>query len=136
MRPLPNQRPLFSGLGCLPGQQDLFATDGELPPPPDYTIPSTETPVVDLVITGEVFDVGPGATKHLSPQHRYRYTQTCSYHLADGRQTFGEIRALTRPKLAAKVQRLRDNIARAELFAVHRGSRYCGLATKLSLMMR
>lgn len=23
------QRPLFSGLGCLPGQGDLFATDGE-----------------------------------------------------------------------------------------------------------
>lgn len=23
------QRPLFAGLGCLPGQGDLFATDGE-----------------------------------------------------------------------------------------------------------
>jgi hypothetical protein len=25
------QRPLFAGLDCLAGQQDLFSTDGELP---------------------------------------------------------------------------------------------------------
>lgn len=28
-----HQPPLFAGLDCLPGQLDLFATDGEAPPP-------------------------------------------------------------------------------------------------------
>lgn len=27
-KPAPNQRPIFAGLDCLPGQQDLFPTDG------------------------------------------------------------------------------------------------------------
>jgi hypothetical protein len=30
------QRPLLAGVDCLPGQQDLFATDGELPPARNY----------------------------------------------------------------------------------------------------
>lgn len=29
--PHKNQRPLFSGMDCLPGQQDLFPTDGQPP---------------------------------------------------------------------------------------------------------
>ena len=34
------QQPLFAGLDCLPGQEDLFATDGEFPhdPPADVVL--------------------------------------------------------------------------------------------------
>ena len=32
MKPHKHQKPLFAGLACLPGQQDLFPTDGEAPP--------------------------------------------------------------------------------------------------------
>jgi len=37
------QKVLFSGLDCLPGQMDLFATDGVVPPKPTAEIPPQTT---------------------------------------------------------------------------------------------
>lgn len=39
MKPAKNQRPLLAGMNCLPGQRDLFPTDGDklsLPDAADY----------------------------------------------------------------------------------------------------
>jgi hypothetical protein len=43
------QRKLFSGMDCLPGQRDLFATDGE---PPGEDLPDDDHWPVDAYMTG------------------------------------------------------------------------------------
>ena len=99
-------------------------------------LPTTEAPIVEIHPNARVIDIGAAAAKTMPAHARYRYKQGVIYVMDDGRQISSELRALTKPKLAERLERTRGNISGGEMFACFRGDEYCGTVLKMSLMLR
>lgn len=101
----------------------------------DYTKPSVEVAIVSVTF-GEVADIGADAAKRIPSHSRYRYLQTTTYTLEDGRELGANIFALSKPKLAQRAEALTLAIAKREYFASFRGETYVGTVQKFSLLLR
>lgn len=75
-----------------------------------------EQQVIKVQERGGIIDIGPDAPKSMQPCYRYRYKIQLVYTTADNEEHVGEARALTKPKLAQRLQQIRNQVDSHELF--------------------
>lgn len=100
---------------------------------------SPEVRIVQVELVSEVKDIGAGMAKLLPASARFRYSVEVHYVLETGERVGTEIRGLTRPKLAQRVESTKSNIERGGMFAQqfdHGAGPYWSFVTKYTIGLR
>ena len=93
----------------------------------------TEARVVRVEVAGSIEDVGAAAARSMPPGIRHRYTQPIRFMLEDGTKVPSYARALTKPKLAQRIERYARNAEEGSLFVSFHDGVYWGTILKFSI---
>ena len=98
---------------------------------PDYK--RSEVPVLSVEATGEIVDLGAAAAKTMPLGKRHRYTRGIVHVLKDGRRIESEVGALTKPKLAERIEHTRQYASNGELSMIFHDDRHVGTSIKFKV---
>jgi hypothetical protein len=98
---------------------------------------SKEPRIIAVEPFGPITDIGADVAKSIPAHSRYRYRQSVRYTTEDGQAIDTTMHALTKPKLAERIERQARSAQDGELFAnIGSAGDYRGTILKMSLIPR